>query len=1266
MSISSKRLTTFAFGILIIYISLFSNVEQVFATAAPTATNKSAAETYTEDVTLNLFDILVSDIDSTTVTVTLTLSNAAYGSLTTGTSGAVTSTYNAGTGIWTASGPIANVNILLAGVSFVPASNVNSNFTIAVDVTDDTSNTITGSKDMTGTPVNDAPVLNASKSPELSAVLEDTGVPVGAIGTLVSSLVDFSTPSGQVDNVSDVDSGALLGIAITATDSHFSCYYSLNGGTTWISMGTPSDSSARLLAADSDNRIFCKPNLNVSGSFASALTIRAWDRTSDTDGGTADTTTSGGTTAFSSVTDGVALTVVGTNDAPTATNMSAPETYVGSTALNLTDIVVSDVDSSTVTATLTFSTTTVGVLNTGTSGVVTSTYSGGTGVWTASGPIADVNVLLSGLMFTPDASSTATSFTLGVNVSDGVASTTGTKTFTKNLLAFTGAGSGTSSDPYIITSCTQLQEMKNNLIASYKLGGNIDCSGTVSWNGGKGFEPVGTSTAAFTGTLDGDNYTISGLSIIRADDSYGQGSDDEQYVGIIGYASSSTISNLNVTNSKIKGWEYVGGIVGYAELSTISNVSFNEGLESDDCDPGYCVWARYGTYGGGIVGYSATSTITHAVVGASVKGSGNIIGGIVGIMFASNISYATSTARIDGGTSIGGIAGSSNGSTISHVLATGLVDVRYDDGKIGDNGGGIIGYASYSTTTDAVATGDVQGHSSLGGVVGLSEYSSFSFATSSGSVTLTGGQYGGGFAGSSLTSTFSTSTASGLVSGGSTLGGFVGWSQCSSVFRNDNAYGLINTSYLAGGFVGIDDCNADETLGSTFIRSSAYGNIQASGGEYYGGFIGVAIYSSISESFASGNITGGGNYMGGFVGYTEAISTPGNYGSVIDKSYALGSVTSTGSYVGGFVGMLSGGVKVSNSYARGTVEAYGEVGGFVGSMSATARIENSYSSGHAAMTGSGVAGGFVAMFAAGDDMFSNNYWDSETSGFADDSNFAGYTMHATSTSAMKDQYTFINSSWDFASVWGQDNSINDGYPYLYYQSTASTAPVITTVHAIPSRVHRADAHYDFTVSDACNAQATVVNVSPVSEASVLISDTTNPSGTKTAAVSGMVTGSTYSFSFTCVDRNGNVSNSLSVGPFTVVADSESLNPTPTPSTTNSGGPTFGGSTSERFAPMTKRIVPVTPLATSTATTTPKVFTRDLYVGSVGPDVKSLQQYLNGKGFLVAKTGPGSIGKETTRFGFGTKAALIKFQKANGILPATGGFGPRTRGLVILH
>jgi hypothetical protein len=76
-----------------------------------------------------------------------------------------------------------------------------------------------------------------------------------------------------------------------------------------------------------------------------------------------------------------------------------------------------------------------------------------------------------------------------------------------------------------------------------------------------------------------------------------------------------------------------------------------------------------------------------------------------------------------------------------------------------------------------------------------------------------------------------------------------------------------------------------------------------------------------------------------------------------------------------------------------------------------------------------------------------------------------------------------------------------------------------------------------------------------------------------------------------------------------------------------------------------------------------VFTRDLKLGMSDDDVKALQKYLNASGFLVARSGNGSLENESTYFGMRTKLALIKFQKAHGISPAQGYFGRMTRKVV---
>ncbi|MDQ2933123.1 MAG: peptidoglycan-binding protein [bacterium] len=58
-----------------------------------------------------------------------------------------------------------------------------------------------------------------------------------------------------------------------------------------------------------------------------------------------------------------------------------------------------------------------------------------------------------------------------------------------------------------------------------------------------------------------------------------------------------------------------------------------------------------------------------------------------------------------------------------------------------------------------------------------------------------------------------------------------------------------------------------------------------------------------------------------------------------------------------------------------------------------------------------------------------------------------------------------------------------------------------------------------------------------------------------------------------------------------------------------------------------------------------------------------QVFLNAKGYIVATTGTGSRGFESTTFGPATQRALIRFQTANNIIPNQGIFGPVTRAKV---
>jgi hypothetical protein len=91
-------------------------------------------------------------------------------------------------------------------------------------------------------------------------------------------------------------------------------YFSTDGGAAWSLLGTPSDTSARLLFADSDTYLYLDPDGSPTGTIASALTFRLWDRSGaggspTSEGVTHNVSSNGGTTAFSSTLGTVAVTI---------------------------------------------------------------------------------------------------------------------------------------------------------------------------------------------------------------------------------------------------------------------------------------------------------------------------------------------------------------------------------------------------------------------------------------------------------------------------------------------------------------------------------------------------------------------------------------------------------------------------------------------------------------------------------------------------------------------------------------------------------------------------------------------------------------------------------------------------------------------------------------------------------------------------------------------------------------------------------------------
>src|ERR1022692_4685667 len=85
-------------------------------------------------------------------------------------------------------------------------------------------------------------------------------------------------------------------------------------------------------------------------------------------------------------------------------------------------------------------------------------------------------------------------------------------------------------------------------------------------------------------------------------------------------------------------------------------------------------------------------------------------------------------------------------------------------------------------------------------------------------------------------------------------------------------------------------------------------------------------------------------------------------------------------------------------------------------------------------------------------------------------------------------------------------------------------------------------------------------------------------------------------------------------------------------------------------------------ASQVATSPPLTITKNHQLHDQSADIVLLQKFLNTHGFVVTKTGPGSLGHETNLFSNATFEALKLFQAAQG-LPATGFLGPLTRGKI---
>lgn len=121
-------------------------------------------------------------------------------------------------------------------------------------------------------------------------------------------------------------------------------------------------------------------------------------------------------------------------------------------------------------------------------------------------------------------------------------------------------GSGVPEDPYLINNAADLNKIRYLPDAHYRLEADIDLS---AFQTGEGWEPIGTANTPFTGSMDGNEKTISNLFINRP---------DERYQGLFGVTDHAELSRLSIRQADVTGSYDVGGLVGKSEGGSIREV----------------------------------------------------------------------------------------------------------------------------------------------------------------------------------------------------------------------------------------------------------------------------------------------------------------------------------------------------------------------------------------------------------------------------------------------------------------------------------------------------------------------------------------------------------------------------------------------------------------------------------------------------------------------------------------------------------------------
>ena len=224
---------------------------------------------------------------------------------------------------------------------------------------------------------------------------------------------------------------------------------------------------------------------------------------------------------------------------------------------------------------------------------------------------------------------------------------------------------------YTVTSAEGLKNIAELVNEEWKLDINITLDNDIDLTGIDWTPICPDNSKKYTGTFDGGNHTITGLTVTGSN----------RYAGLFGQIGP-------------------GGTVKDVVLTEVNVTS--------------------GTFVGGVAGWSFGGNIENCSVSGSVSGSsGSDVGGVVGYQQVGSITGCSSSATVKGTERAGGVVGVTNGgtTTLTACYATGDVTVE-NDGTSNAWAGGIVGMNGTGTLIACYAAGNVSGNI-VGGAVGV-------------------------------------------------------------------------------------------------------------------------------------------------------------------------------------------------------------------------------------------------------------------------------------------------------------------------------------------------------------------------------------------------------------------------------------------------------------------------------------------------------------------------------------------------------------------